>query len=92
MSNPPFPKAAEPVRQKIRELVERPKELPKSVPWQGSLGSRLRWKGTEFCPVYMLPRPLNLTNEVLDGTPSFFDWWDSCEGAQDAVDTVWGKK
>lgn len=80
--NPPFPEAAEPVRQKIRELVERPKELPEP----NSDGStKLVWPGYK-CPWMMLP-----SGSKGETAHQFWDWWDSCRSAQEAVDTVWGK-
>ena len=81
--NPPFPEAAEPVRQKIRELVERPKELPE----QAHEG-KLRWQGD--CPYLLLPKE---GHEALGESPRpFWRWWDSCTDPQEAVDTVWGEE
>ena len=82
--NPPFPEAAEPVRQKIRELVKRPKELPTPALLDGCLHFPVR---EGFCPYVKLPGG-TLTFE--EGR-HFTKWWDRCTEAQQAVDTVWGK-
>ncbi len=85
--NPPFPEAAEPVRQKIRELVERPKALPK--PCLKTVHHPLRWPCGK-CPELMVPYSQARFQPSI--APAFWRWWDSCTDAQNAVDTVWGKK
>jgi len=90
--NPPFPRKAKPVRKKIRELVEKPKELPETNQLGGPA---LRFPIKEgLCPWVKLgqtiyDRKLGLTfKEPI--ARSFWEWWDSCTSAQEAVDTVWG--
>ena len=82
--NPAFPASAEPVRAKIRELVGRPVELPSLLDGEGPLGWGIR------CPWLLVPIVEAIDSEV-DGLWCFFDWWDACTEAQEAVATVWGE-
>ena len=98
--NPTFPEAAEPVRQKIRELVERPKGFPFSIQESQKYLRFHIGRDTEKCPMGMLPNAIcgapalaghipdyDLTNYEVT---AFANYWDNCTDAQQAVDTVWG--